>query len=99
MLSLPSPIIENLKLRKRVPVVIKMHEVLLKSFVKAVPKDVMKIDKNMALILLPVLILILAQFVYMLRYIPLAIISSFVNIGAKKTTWSKKEFGEKFSFD
>jgi len=60
LVSLPSPIVDNLKLRKRVPVVIKMHEALLKAFVKAVPNDVIKIDKNMALMLLPVLILIIA---------------------------------------
>ena len=60
LLSLPSPIVDNLKLRKRVPVVIKMHEVMLKAFVKVVPSNVMQIDKNMAVMLMPVLIFILA---------------------------------------
>ena len=60
LLSLPTPIVDNLKLKKRVPIVIKMHEVLLKLMVKAVPESMLKIDKNMALMLLPVMILIMA---------------------------------------
>ena len=103
LLSLPTPIVDNLKLKKRVPIVIKMHEVLLKLMVKAVPESMLKIDKNMALMLLPVMILIMAQLVYMLKYIPVALISIFVNVGEKKTTWYKSSdsatFNQKFSFD
>jgi len=60
LLSLPTPIVDNLKLRQRLPVVITMHEQILKLAIHAIPESVLKVDKTMALMLLPVIILILA---------------------------------------
>lgn len=60
LLSLPAPVVDNLKLRERLPVVIKIHEQVLKAVVNAIPENMLKVDKNMALMILPVIVIISA---------------------------------------
>ena len=99
ILSLPTPLVDRLKLRKRVPVVIKMHQFIVKILNDVLPKQVLDLDRNISLMLLPLIILCLSQ-------IPSMIWQSFIAIlglAPVKTQWtkssSKAEFIQKFSFD
>lgn len=99
MLSLPTPIVERLKLRKRVPVLVKLHEAAVSGLNKALPSQILKLDRNIAMMLLPLIILGFAQ-------IPAMAWNSFVEmlgLAPAKVVWSKYgdsgEFTRKFSFD
>ena len=60
MLKLPTPVVDSLKLRKRVPIIIKLHELVLKTLNKILPVQILELDRNMSLMLLPLIILGLA---------------------------------------
>ena len=90
---------DTLKLRKRVPVLIKLHESLVTALNQVLPSQILKLDRNAAMLLLPVIILGLAQ-------IPSMIWQAFLEmlgLAPAKTVWSKSrdggEFSTKFSFD
>jgi hypothetical protein len=77
----------------------KLHQLMVDTLNKSLPAQVLEIDRNISLIILPVIVLGLAQ-------VPSFIWNSFIaalGLSPAKTNWSKSsnkgEFNRKFSFD
>ena len=78
---------------------IKLHEFVVKSLNNVLPAQILELDRNISLMILPLIILGAAQ-------VPSMIWNSFLallGLGPVQTAWSKSsnksEFNRKFSFD